>query len=189
VSTVSLKKRRSYIVITITLILIGLFIWVKISNIPVITNEFGATLSNSYSEVESLKEAAEIIAEVKINSNEYFEYSEIPFTLSNAEIKKLHKGDINGQKSINILETGGVIDNVEYTFEGEKVVKEKEKAIVFLEKYEGPIKSEIDKYVIIGVYEGKYKIDNKDPNLLTASSHNRGELAKVKERKDLLIEN
>lgn len=186
--TVTLKK-RSYIIITLTFILIGLLIWVKISNIPVITNEFGATLSNSYSEVEDLKDAAEIIAEVKINSNEYIQYSETPFTLSNAEIKKLHKGELDGQKSINILETGGVVDNVEYAFEGEKVLKKKEKAIVFLEKYEGPIKSEIDKYVIIGVYEGKYKIDNKDSNVLSTSSLNRGDLAKVRAKKDLLIEN
>jgi len=59
------------------------------------------------------------------------------------------------------LETGGQIDNKEYSIEGNDVLRENEKAILFLEKYEGPVAE--DAYVVLGVYQGKFKI-NPDNN-------------------------
>jgi hypothetical protein len=169
-----------------TLLVAAVVIGIKVSNLPLYTNEFGASLTTSYDSVEGIKKSADVIAEVEIKDLEYFEYSNIPFTLSNAVVTNVHKGDIKQMETIHVLETGGVIDNVEYAFEGEKVLKKDEKAIVFLNVYEGPIKPDVKKYVVAGVYQGKFRIDPKKPDVVKASALLEGELAKVETKKDIL---
>lgn len=174
-------------IITMSFLTLVFIIALKLTNIPIYTQNFGASLNTSYEDVDKLIQDADIIVDVEIKKNEYFEYENVPFTLSNAIVAEVHKGNIENQETINILETGGVINNVEHTFENEKVMKKKENAVVFLRAYEGPIKPEEKKYVILGVYQGKFKIDSKTPEVLVTSPLNEGELAKVKTKKDLKI--
>jgi len=98
-----------------------------------------------------------LIAEVEIEKSDSFPYKHVVFTLSEAKLLHVYKGEVQNDETIKILETGGYKDGTEYTFEGNKVFTEKETAIVFLEKYEGPI---VDyAYVIKGGYQGKFVTD------------------------------
>lgn len=113
-------------------------------------------LSKSYKSVDELKKEADLIAEVKIEDTSPFTYHDVVFTLSDAYVNKAFKG--NPGSKIKILETGGVIGNKSYIFEDNPVFSSKERAIVFLQRYTGPVSK--DSYVILGVYEGKFKYSN-----------------------------
>lgn len=95
-----------------------------------------------------------MIAKVEINVSESFQYKNVVFTLSDAKVKQVYKGDVEPENVIKILETGGYKDGTEYTFEGNEVFETGEKAYVYLEKYEGPVAK--DAYVIKGVYQGNF---------------------------------
>ncbi|MBG9944404.1 hypothetical protein ABE237_17115 [Brevibacillus formosus] len=107
-----------------------------------------------FDSIKKLNESAEVIAEVEINESESFQYKSVVFTLSDAKVKQVHKGDVEPENVIKILETGGYKDGTAYTFEGNEVFETGEKAYVYLEKYEGPVVE--DAYVIKGVYQGKF---------------------------------
>lgn len=70
-----------------------------------------------------------------------------------------------------------------YAFDGNEVFKENEKALVFLDKYTGPVAD--DAYVVLGVYQGKYVFT--DDSTLLAPKEAQGDLAKVKSIEDLGI--
>lgn len=107
-----------------------------------------------FDSIQKLNESAEVIAKVEINVSESFQYKNVVFTLSDAKVKQVYKGDVEPENVIKILETGGYKDGTEYTFEGNEVFETGEKAYVYLEKYEGPVAK--DAYVIKGVYQGKF---------------------------------
>ncbi|MFF0827248.1 hypothetical protein ACFYU8_10235 [Brevibacillus sp. NPDC003359] len=107
-----------------------------------------------FDSIKKLNESAEVIAEVEINESESFQYKNVVFTISDAKVKQVYKGDVDPENVIKILETGGYKDGTEYTFEGNEVFETGEKAYVYLEKYEGPVAE--DAYVIKGVYQGKF---------------------------------
>gem|GEM_PF-1884455 len=114
-------------------------------------------VNESFSSIEQLKDNSQLIAEVEIEKSDSFPYKHVVFTLSEAKLLHVYKGEVQNDETIKILETGGYKDGTEYTFEGNKVFTEKETAIVFLEKYEGPI---VDyAYVIKGGYQGKFVTD------------------------------
>ncbi|WJQ83541.1 hypothetical protein [Brevibacillus brevis] len=107
-----------------------------------------------FDSTKELHESAEVIAEVEINESESFQYENVVFTLSDAKVKQVYKGEVLPENVINILETGGYKNGTEYTFEGNEVFETGEKAYVYLEKYDGPVTE--DAYVIKGVYQGKF---------------------------------
>ncbi|GAB1529840.1 MULTISPECIES: hypothetical protein [Brevibacillus] len=107
-----------------------------------------------FDSIKELNESAEVIAEVEINESESFQYKNVVFTLSDAKVKQVYKGDVLPENVIKILETGGYKNGTEYTTEGNKVFETGEKAYVYLEEYEGPVAE--DAYVIKGVYQGKF---------------------------------
>lgn len=180
-----MKKKLLIISSTILLTFIISFIGIKNSNIPLSTNNLSATVDITYNNVDELAKDADIIADININDLEYFEYENVPFTLSKAMINEIYKGNINNTESINILETGGIINNVEYIIEDEKVMKKGENAIVFLQTYEGPIKPDKNKYVVLGVYQGKFKFNKNKSELVTPSPLIEGELTEVRTIDDL----
>lgn len=116
-------------------------------------------VNESFSSIEQLKDNSELIAEVEIEKADSFQYKHVVFTLSEAKLLHVYKGEVQNGETVKILETGGYKDGKEYTFEGNKAFTEKETAIVFLEKYEGPIAD--DAYVIAGVYQGKFVTDGQ----------------------------
>lgn len=182
-----MKKNIKKILIATSLLITftGTYSVLKILGVPFYTQDFSVSVADSYVELDDLSTDSEIIARVGINSNDFFEFDEIPFTLSDANIIEVYKGSVSND-TMSILETGGILENVEYSVEGEKVLKEGDEAIIYVEKYEGPIKPEIDKYVIKGIYQGKYKIDDNEQ--LIASDLNTGELSEVSLIEDLDIE-
>lgn len=138
-------------------------------------------LVEHFDSIETLKSESSLIAHVDITESKTFEYENVPFTLSKANIKKLYKG--NEEKTqINILETGGNYDKINYLSDGNAVFKKSDQAIVFLEKYIGPVTE--DSYVIKGVYQGKFKFNGS--NLLPPIEAS-GELLQVKTLQDLQL--
>lgn len=178
------KKKGFLIAIPLLVVTLSVGIVVFEKSKPVEVVEMNGSVVAEYKTVEQLKNDAPIIAEVKALDVKYTEYSNVPFTLTDVKVERVFKGTVGDQKQITILETGGIKDNKNFAFEGNEVFKKNEKAIVFLEKYEGPVAG--NAYVIKGVYQGKFKIN--DSGQLEAPKHAMGELANVKERKDLKLE-
>lgn len=75
---------------------------------------------------------------------------------------------------------------VEYTIETDTTLKRNEDAILFLTEYEGPILENTKKYVVSGVYEGKFRL--KEDNSIIPSELNNGELSKIELVEDLNLE-
>jgi hypothetical protein len=152
--------RNKFILVPILLLLIiAIFISFMTKNTEAKKIEqISGDITVSYNNPTELFNASDLILEIDISQNKFFTYQEVPFTLSIAKVTKVYKGAIDKKDSIKILETGGIINNTEYYFEGNPVLKEKEKALVYLVKYDGPIND--DCYVIRGVYQGKFKKEN-----------------------------
>ncbi|MBN6889488.1 hypothetical protein ACUXCC_004768 [Cytobacillus horneckiae] len=178
-------KRKRYIILGIGLIsLLSFYLLLKITNYPIFTKSFGVSVITEYNELKELENDSSVIVDITVNENEYFTYEDVPFTLSELKINKVFKGELMEGDSINILETGGVVNNIEYTAEHDEILKERENAILFLYKYEGPIKEGVEKYVISGLYQGKFKYVNT-PDSITPSEENQGELATIESVEDL----
>jgi hypothetical protein len=159
----SLEKNKVLLLLGAILI-IGFFFYSNVfaekSNNKV---DMHLSLSKGYESISELANDADIIAEVEVTSSNTLSYYDVPFTVSNADLLDTYKGGTTGT-TINLLETGGIIDNQEYSPEGNDVLKENDKAILFLQKYEGPITN--DAYVVLGVYQGKFKIDSDNNSLI-----------------------
>jgi hypothetical protein len=115
-------------------------------------------LRESFDSVDGLYKSATLVAQVTINDTTAFEYGNIGFSLSDANVVKVFKGDL-GSENLRILETGGTHDGLIYKNEGNSVFEKSEQAIVFLEKYIGPVAE--DAYIIKGLYQGKFIIDGQ----------------------------
>lgn len=86
-----------------------------------------------------------------------------------------------------ILETGGTLNNVEYLFEDGGVLNPGDRSIVYFKKYIGPIPEAQDAYIISGVYQGKFDID-ESTNKLTPAASEQEELSEVQSLSDLNLE-
>lgn len=179
------KRKKMFLLIGIgsTVLLLSLLV-VRITNYPILSKYFGVSLVSEYNTLSELEKDSSVIVDATVIESEYFSYDDIPFTLNKMTINKVYKGEFKKGDSINVLETGGVINNIDYAPEDDKVMKKKDKVILYLYKYEGPIKEEVEKYVISGLYQGKFKYD-KDINHITPSEKNKGELAIVDSIEDL----
>ncbi|MBP2114659.1 hypothetical protein [Paenibacillus silagei] len=138
-------------------------------------------LTESFDSADSLEKSAPVIAKVKVNTAKSFDYGNIVFTLSDAEIQKIYKGNLTNNTAINILETGGTgEDGLNYSVEGNAVFSKGDEAIVYLEKYVGPVAE--DAYVIKGVYEGKFRLEGER---IIPPEESRGNLEQVTSISDL----
>ncbi|MCP3776579.1 hypothetical protein NLX71_25370 [Paenibacillus sp. MZ04-78.2] len=119
------------------------------------TIDISGSKVKAYSTLSNLEADADIIAEVNAKEVKSFEFQKVPFTVTTAEVKKVYRG--TGGKEVNILETGGIFDSANYTFEGNEVFKKNDSAIVFLKKYSGPVAE--NAYTILGVTDGKFLVN------------------------------
>ncbi|GGG91028.1 hypothetical protein [Paenibacillus radicis (ex Gao et al. 2016)] len=147
---------------------------------PTSTVSMHFDLSESFQSVDQLRTSSPVIARVKINTTKSYPYSNVVFTLSEASVQKVYKGQLG--KQIHILETGGSYGGLHYLAEGNAVFASNDEAVVFLEKYEGPVAE--DAYVIKGVYQGKFKVAGER---LIPSSEVLGELQSIQSFNDLQI--
>jgi Na+-transporting methylmalonyl-CoA/oxaloacetate decarboxylase gamma subunit len=176
--TIYNKKFVVVLLIILAFAAIGISIFVSRTNASAAKDNnvnMHLDLRENFTSIKSLHDSAQLIAKVKIEGSTSYEYGNVIFTLSKADIKKVYKGDLDKNSVINILETGGTgNDGLEYLSDGNTVFAPGDEAVVYLEKYIGPVAE--DSYVIKGVYQGKFKV--KGDRLLPASE-TEGELKNV----------
>lgn len=122
---------------------------------------------DKFTSVDALSQRAEYIVEISASNVEPLVYGDVAFTLTNGKVEKVYKGELK-ESTINILETGGIKEvdingdkrKVNIVFEDNEVFRPGQKAIVFIEKYKGPITD--DAYVILGVFQGKFLLDGEN---------------------------
>lgn len=114
------------------------------------------SIAESFDSIQELKDRAELIALVSIKNTKPLSAGGVTFTVSESELMEVFKGKAP-QTVINILETGGIENGKMISYDGNTVMQKNDQAIVFLERYVGPIVD--DAYVILGVYQGKFVVD------------------------------
>ncbi|MGE7823308.1 hypothetical protein [Paenibacillus sp. NPDC093718] len=134
--------------------------------------DISLSIAKAYENIDELANDSEVIAQVIIRETSPMTYLDVPFTISEADVKKTYKGTVL-DKSIQILETGGLINNIQFSANGHEVFRNNEQAVVFLKKYEGPIGENL--YMIAGIYQGKFKLDN-DTNSTINPINNAGNM-------------
>ncbi|GED71157.1 hypothetical protein BRE01_48590 [Brevibacillus reuszeri] len=146
---------------------------------------YSGHLVKNYETADELKKDADLVLEIEATDSSSLEYKNIVFTLINAKVKKEFKaGKKFKDKEIKILETGGYYEGKNYLFEDNEVLKEGDKTIVFLKKYEGPIAD--DAYVILGAYQGKFNLD-KNGNIKESKKLD-GRLSEINNMNDLQLD-
>ncbi|MEK3882447.1 hypothetical protein [Paenibacillus sp. PL2-23] len=185
-STKKVNTRALYIGMVLLILIAMSFVFFVNTNkgtsqsLPTVDMHFD--LVEKFDSVEELYEKSNIIAQVKVGNTNTIEYGNVAFTLSNVEIIKVFKGDLDKKSTISILETGGTHDGLIYRAEGNAVFTKSDQAIVYLEKYEGPIAD--NSYVIKGVYQGKFKVNGEK---ITPPNEVDGNIESVKSIKDLKL--
>lgn len=166
---VLLSNKYTYIIGLLLAVIVAcsIALYVKQTDSPL---QISGELEVKYTTIDQLKNASDLIVEVKAADVGSLKYEGLAFSLVNAEVKKVYKGDVG--KNVNILETGGTVEGQEYVFEDSPVFKKNESAIVFLRKYIGPVTE--NAYVVTGAIQGKFKMDG---DKLKAPKHAEGELA------------
>lgn|GEM_PF-4338514 len=181
------KKKKSILILSIGFSLLLLsFIILKTTNYPLFSQTMGVSITNKYDTISDIENDSSIIVNATVEGSDSFIFKDVPFTISELKVNEVYKGNIEKGNSINLLETGGVIDNVEYTVETDTTLKRSEDAILFLTEYEGPILENTKKYVVSGVYQGKFRM-NED-NSIIPSELNDGELSEIRLIEDLNLE-
>lgn len=120
-------------------------------------------VSEEFNTLEQLTDTADLVVEVKLTGEELqkIEYEGANFTLTNATVKEVIKGDTN-TKSVKIFEVASF--NINLT-------KRNDKFLLFLNKYTGPVTTE-EAYSITGVYQGKFGLDANDKIVYDAGEYN-----------------
>lgn len=120
-------------------------------------------LANTYPTLTELSNDSTLIAEVNLNNKtDEITYGGADFIINDAEIIDVVKGDPSLKGSnINILEVKSFSINR---------TKTTDHFILFFQKYDGPVTD--DAYVITGVYQGKYNIDENNIISYDADKYN-----------------
>jgi hypothetical protein len=140
------------------------------------------SLTDEFRSIQELRDRAELIALVSVKSTKSLTVSGVTFTLSESEIKEVFKGDAP-QRVINILETGGIDGKGNMiSYSENPVFQRNDQAVVFLERYVGDVAK--DAYVILGVYQGKFRVVDEDK--LISSTGVSDQLENLTSKKELL---
>ncbi len=105
------------------------------------------------------KSVGVIVGTVMTDGKIALEESRSPVVMSTVKIEKVINGDFEVGETINIHESGDIIDGKEYAIAGVPLLKKKMKVLLYLI---GPTDYYIgeDSYGINGVYQGKFFYDN-----------------------------
>lgn len=161
------------------------------------------TMIDDFRIIPELTARAEVIVKGKVVKNEYIEHEGIIFTISEAEISELlgnssSDTQMEAGSTLKLLQTGGIYgqrdaggdeknedQKFEYTNGEFPVLKEGAEAVLFLEKYEGPIGDDL--FVALGDYQGRFIAESDDyiepqsENILSASGNKDFTLGELKE--------
>ncbi len=131
-----------------------------------VTDNPGGGISASkvegYSNIKDLKKKAEVIVHYKVISSEHIEYQRVDFTVSKAEVLKVIKGKVAKGDTINILQTGAIINGQDISISGDNIYRKGDESVGFLYKYEGPVTE--DAYMTLGINDGRF--DVKDSKVI-----------------------
>ncbi|MGE7828409.1 hypothetical protein [Paenibacillus sp. NPDC093718] len=128
-------------------------------NNKLVQMDLSLSLNKEYESTIELKNDSLLIAEIMVTEGESLVYENVPFTISEVEVLNEYNGEII-EKSIKLLETGGIIDNKQFSINGNPTLNRNDRALVFLQKYEGPIVD--NAYVITGDYQGKFLLNSEN---------------------------
>ncbi|MFC5528603.1 hypothetical protein [Cohnella yongneupensis] len=146
-------------------------------------------LQTYYQNFEEITIDSDLIVEVELTGNtKQFNYGHADWSVADAEVKKVYKGDEKFKSElIQILEVAP-LDNTSENYVNKK-------HLLFLKKYIGPMIE--DAYVIAGVYQGNFKIDNEDKLIYEADKYhgyisfqsklNNQKISVAKERIDVAL--
>ncbi|WP_010499914.1 hypothetical protein [Paenibacillus elgii] len=181
-----LGLKRKTVTFGIIALLITTALLIHLLNVPIVTVNSYGELSESFKTVDGLKQKADIIVETDVMKANPIKYNNVVFTVSDVVIKKAYKGHHQINEQIKILETGGVYNNIEHTFEGQKTLKSQEKAILFLKKYVGPVTKD-QAYTVLGVYQGKFNLDSSG-NIISKKVEHPTQLDLIANKNQLNLE-
>ncbi|WP_281889493.1 substrate-binding domain-containing protein [Paenibacillus sp. YYML68] len=151
--------------------------------IPIYTVNSHGEISQYFSSIQELNDQADLIVLAEVQRTKSFKYKNMPFTISTVSISKVVKGNKNKQDTIQVLETGGIMNNVEYTYEHSRAMRRNDKVALYLAPYNGPITQE-EAYVVLGVYQGKLQYDESGA-IIGGHQHISDDLKSVKSIEDL----
>lgn len=142
------------------------------------TVEVSGDLAIQYKSVDELKRNAEIIVRVKAEKVKSLTFQNTVFTVSTNDVQKVYKGT-SVPSTLKVLETGGLIGDKNYVFESSPVLSPGEEAVLFLERYDGPITN--DAYVVLGAFQGKFNATGEE---LTPQKNSHESLIRVHSIRD-----
>jgi len=170
-------KRTLTLILTLVLIISG-FTYIKFYKNPGINDIYSKPLADGKvsfvpKNFSDLINNSQVIVEAEATDNrKEFSYLKANFVQTDLKIKKIYKGTslVNGN-NIWLLQTLMMQD---------PIIKNGEKVLLFLDKYEGPVTSD-ETFVLKGLYQGHYKIINDEirPSFPLTGTLNE-ELAKYK---------
>lgn len=114
-----------------------------------------AEIEDHYKSLNQIVNDSDLVAEVKVTGDgDDITYKHASFVTHQLKIRDVVVGnDALENQSIKLLEIGLSPSDL-------NIVKSNSKYLLFLKKYEGPILD--NAYVVTGVYQGKFKINNED---------------------------
>ncbi|TVX89571.1 hypothetical protein [Paenibacillus agilis] len=117
-------------------------------------------LDTHYKSLEELAYDADLVAEIEVNANNHnISYIDPTFKTIEVKINNVLKGDSKiKSQAIRILEIASTVSE-----------NANKKNIVFLDKYEGPLADDV--YVIVGVYQGMFKLDEANQVVYDADKY------------------
>lgn len=150
-----------------------------------------AETNKHYSTLEELKKDAPVIIEGTVIKQETIVHGDLPFTISQIEVRNSFKGKIEKNSMIKIIETGGIykpngkpgedLPSVSLQLEGGTTVKDGEDFFFFLEPFVGPQVE--NAFIPLAIHQGKIKIDKDSKKVVQSGSEKfsdfRNETAQV----------
>ena len=131
-----------------------------------------------YTTLKELKKDAPIIIEGTVIKQETIVHEDLPFTISQIEVRNTFKGKIEKNSIIKIIETGGIykpngkpgedLPLVNLQLEGGTTVKEGEDFFFFIEPFVGPQVE--NAFIPLAIHQGKIKIDKDSKKVVQSGS-------------------
>jgi len=141
-------------------LLVGSSIFVKYTIAKTKTPVAEAKVSYSSNNIKQLAKDSQLIITGTVgNDKNIITFHNIKFVISSLNVSDSLKGNILSNSKINILQTKDLAEDPE--------LQPNQKVLLFLEKYDGAITD--NAYVIKGLYQGNYKINN---GLIQTSKNN-----------------
>jgi hypothetical protein len=145
-----MNKRKIALLVTVfSMIIIGFVLFTSKKDDNKIINSASADWIDHYNDFNSMASAADLIIKGKKVDSYPEQRADLIFTKQVIEIKKIYKGDLNIGDKIEILQTGGTINNITtLPIEEAQLLDNNGNYLLLLRK------SSEGHYLILGGYQG-----------------------------------